>query len=90
MRSDAMIRVIPVVLMFGLCVSGCGRDASSADQSAGAAAAAPAAPPALVRVEVIREEPVAPEFRATGNVRPRHYSIVASGADGVVAEFPVE
>jgi len=90
MKSDAMIRVIPVVLIFGLCVSGCGRDASSDDQSAGAAAAAPAAPPALVRVEVIREEPVAPEFRATGNVRPRHYSIVASGADGVVAEFPVE
>jgi len=92
MKSDAMIRVIPLVLMFGVCVSGCGRDASSADQSAGgaAAAAAPAAPPALVRVAVIREEPVAPEFRATGNVRPRHYSIVASGADGVVAEFPVE
>ena len=91
MKSDAMIRVIPLVLMFGVSVSGCGRDASSADQSAGgAAAAAPAAPPALVRVAVIREEPVAPEFRATGNVRPRHYSIVASGADGVVAEFPVE
>ena len=25
-----------------------------------------------------------------GNVRPRHMSIVASGSDGVVDEFPIE
>ena len=31
-----------------------------------------------------------PEFRALGNVRPRHASIVASGADGIVEEFPLE
>lgn len=39
---------------------------------------------------MIRQENVTPEFRAVGNVRPRHMSVVASGSDGVVAEFPVE
>jgi RND family efflux transporter MFP subunit len=57
---------------------------------AAAGASAGAAPPTLVKAAVIRQEQIAPEFRATGNVRPRHFSIVASGADGVVAEFPIE
>lgn len=47
-------------------------------------------PPALVKVAVIRQEKIAPEFRALGNVRPRHSSIVASGSDGIVEEFPLE
>ena len=47
-------------------------------------------PPALVRVATIRQETIAPEFLAMGNVRPRHLSVVASGSDGVVAEFPIE
>jgi RND family efflux transporter MFP subunit len=47
-------------------------------------------PPALVKVAVIRQENIAPEFRALGNVRPRHSSIVASGSDGIVEEFPLE
>ena len=47
-------------------------------------------PPALVEVAVIRQENIAPEFRALGNVRPRHASIVASGSDGIVEEFPLE
>jgi HlyD family secretion protein len=61
-------------------------------ESGGAAAGGGAGsqPPALVRAAVIRAEAVAPEFRALGNVRPRHFSRVASGADGVVAEYPVE
>ncbi len=46
--------------------------------------------PALVRVTTIRQETIAPEFRALGNVRPRHMSVVASGSDGIVANFPVE
>ncbi len=33
---------------------------------------------------------MAPEFRALGNVRPRHFSVIASGSDGIVDEFPVE
>ena len=64
--------------------SGCSQTESPAP--AGAAAQ----PPALVRVATIRQETIAPGFRALGNVRPRHLSIVASGSDGVVAEFPVE
>ncbi len=47
-------------------------------------------PPALVKVAAIRQESIAPEFRALGNVRPRHASIVASGSDGIVEEFPLE
>ena len=47
-------------------------------------------PAALVRVEPIVRKSIAPEFRALGNVRPRHMSIVASGADGIVAEFPID
>lgn len=80
-------------------VPGCSQSASRAagddsgsSKSADAASAEkpPAQPPALVRVAVIRQENVTPEFRAVGNVRPRHMSVVASGSDGVVAEFPVE
>jgi len=64
--------------------SGCSQTESPAP--AGAAAQ----PPARVRVVAIRQETIAPEFRALGNVRPRHLSIVASGSEGVVAEFPIE
>ncbi|MEY3172722.1 MAG: Multidrug resistance protein MdtN [Planctomycetota bacterium] len=74
-------------------ISGCSGNSASAPGSAAAqsgSGGAPAQPPALVRVAVIRQEPVAPEFRAVGNIRPRHYSRVASGADGVVAEYPME
>lgn len=49
-----------------------------------------AQPPALVRVATIKQQTIAPEFRALGNVRPRYLSVVASGSDGVVAEFPIE
>jgi RND family efflux transporter MFP subunit len=55
-----------------------------------AAGGAPSQPPALVRVADVVRETVAPELRSLGNVRPRLVSIVASGADGIVAEFPVE
>lgn len=68
-------------------IPGCGGPTPPAAASGASAAAAP---PTLVKAAVIREEQIAPEFRATGNVRPRHFSIVASGADGVVAEFPIE
>lgn len=80
-------------------VPGCSQSASQAagdetgsDTSADAASAGkpPVQPPALVRVALIRQQNVTPEFRAVGNVRPRHVSVVASGSDGIVAEFPVE
>ena len=80
-------------------VPGCSQSASQAagdetgsDTSADAASAGkpPVQPPALVRVALIRQQNVTPEFRAVGNVRPRHMSVVASGSDGIVAEFPVE
>jgi len=43
-----------------------------------------------VRVATIRQQTIAPEFRALGNVRPRYFSVVASGADGIVAQFSAE
>lgn len=80
-------------------VPGCSQSASQAvaDESAGGKSGdgkppgqAAGQPPALVRVAMLRQENITPEFRALGNVRPRHMSVVASGSDGVVAEFPVE
>ncbi|HAP07909.1 MAG TPA: hypothetical protein DCR20_08770 [Planctomycetaceae bacterium] len=91
MHTSSFVARFFAVAFLSVCLAGCGRDAGSAEVATGGGpAAAAAAPPALVRTQVIREEDVSPEFRATGNVRPRHFSVVASGADGVVAEFPVE
>ena len=77
-----------VLLAAFIAIPGCSGGKPAASEAAGPASAEQ--PPALVKAAVIRQEQVAPEFRATGNVRPRHFSVVASGADGVVAEFPIE
>lgn len=69
---------------------GCSQSAADAPAGDVKSAAAAAPPPALVRVALIQQKVVTPEFRALGNVRPRHVSIVASGSDGIVAEYPVE
>ncbi len=45
-------------------------------------------PPALVRVAPIEKRAVSPQLNVVGSVLPRWTSIVASGADGVVAEYP--
>jgi HlyD family secretion protein len=63
---------------------------SNAHSGTNPATSAPVPPPALVRVATIRQQMIAPEFRALGNVRPRHVSLVASGSDGIVDEFPIE
>jgi RND family efflux transporter MFP subunit len=78
-------------LLFSVLLSGCSQSTSGIaqdDARTGESASAP--PPALVKVENIRSESVAPVFRAVGNVRPRHFSVVASGSDGIVELFPVE
>ena len=83
----------PLLLVFSLVIAGQGCSSSAAtsgDETAATASAVPAQPPALVRVSTIRKDSVAPEFRALGNVRPRHFSVIASGSDGIVDEFPVE
>ncbi|MCA9050272.1 MAG: efflux RND transporter periplasmic adaptor subunit [Planctomycetaceae bacterium] len=87
--------VIPAVrrLKFGLPILvmiGCSATEISAPEGADpASATAPAAgpPPALVRVRPVRRETIAPEVRAMGTVRPRHFSVVASAADGIVDTF---
>jgi len=74
--------------------SGCSQSATQALSDDGvqapATAAAAGPPAALVKVATIRIDRIGPEFRAMGNVRPRYFSIVASGADGIVEEFTVE
>lgn len=71
---------------------GCSTAVSSKadDEPATEAAAPPQQPPALVRVQDVRQEQIAPRLLAVGTVRPRHFSIIASAADGVVDEFLVE
>lgn len=76
-------------LLMLVALAGCTSSDAKTPQT-DAAASAPAEPPSLVRVAIIRDDTIAPEFRALGNVRPRHSSIVASGSDGIVAVFPVE
>lgn len=87
------------VTTFAMLAPGCSQTASQAVEENSAEAQSkdtkkqtgtPVQPPALVRVVTIKQETIAPEFRALGNVRPRHESIVASGSDGVVAKFHVE
>ncbi|MCA9011169.1 MAG: hypothetical protein KDB01_15570, partial [Planctomycetaceae bacterium] len=93
-------RVTVILILLGTLVStvtGCSRSATQAMEDHPQSAApktpgpsAPVQPPALVRVAIVREEKIAPEFRALGNVRPRFESIVASGSDGIVEQFPIE
>lgn len=89
-----------VILTAGVCLlpAGCSPsptqvagEASTVETEAGAPPGGNTGPPpALVKVAVIRQQNIAPEFRALGNVQPRHSSIVASGSDGIVEEFPLE
>lgn len=69
---------------------GCSKAPDDAASGVPAAGGPPADPPSLVKVQTIEQKSVAPEFLAMGNVRPRHFSIVASGSDGVVEEYPLE
>ena len=86
LRRQASASVLLLAAL--IVVTGCSGGKPEAQEATGAASAEQ--PPALVKAALIRQELVAPEFRAMGNVRPRHFSVVASGADGVVAEFPIE
>lgn len=83
-------RAIVGLAMLCIFLSGCSGNSSTPPEE-GAAAAPPAAPPpALVRVSAVRRQEIAPRLVAVGTVRPRHVSIIASAAEGVVDEFSVE
>lgn len=90
MKLTAMFSVLCMASLF----AGCSGSASGeAQRTAGATSTgteAPALPPALVRVKTVRREVIAPRIVAVGTVRARYSSIVASGSDGLVDEFPVE
>ncbi len=99
MKYGNVIALCLLVATLAAIAPGCSQTASQAvENNSGTAstdgtkapAGPPAEPPALVRVATIEQKIIAPEFRALGNVRPRHLSVVASGSEGVVAEFPIE
>lgn len=99
MKNGIVIANCLLFITLAAIVPGCSQSASQAVEAdpaaaspdgAKASAGPPPQPPALVRVATIRKESISPEFRALGNVRPRHLSIVASGSEGVVAEFSIE
>ena len=97
MKPDQPPKILTIVVILIATLQGCsqstsqtldaGRASSSPDDNK---TAAPVQPPALVRVATVRQQTIAPEFRALGNVRPRFVSVVASGADGIVAQFSAE
>ncbi len=96
-RSGRAPLVAGVLSAIVLATCGCGSatlapnaDATSLPGDGKAAEAAPAIPPALVRVEPVRRETIAPRLVAVGTVRARNSSTVASGSEGIVDEFPVE
>lgn len=88
-RSGSFL--LPFAFMLFL-AAGCSRpDSAASNENASAETEAPQGPPpALVRVEVVRQERIAPKLLAVGTVRPRHVSTIASAADGVIDEFSVE
>lgn len=91
--STSRMALFPFLAICLLLSGGCSGNSVPAEGDAAGKSGpggAAAQPPTLVRVATIRQEPVAPVFRAVGNIRPRHFSKVASGADGVVAEYPME
>jgi len=90
--SPSRMALFPLLTICLWLIGGCSGNSVPAggDAAQKSGSGPPAQPPALVRTAVIRQEPVAPVFRAVGNIRPRHFSKVASGADGVVAEYPME
>lgn len=85
------VRAVNSILLFSLLLAGCtpGDSAKSVDGDT-QAAAPPAAQAALVRVSPVRLKQIAPRLVAVGTVRPRHASVIASAADGVVDEFPLQ
>lgn len=91
-RATGGRRLVPVLglVAFSL-MCGC----SSATTGAVAEESATAAPPtaeraALVRIQTVKQQKVAARIVSVGTVRARFSSLVASGSDGVVDEFPVE
>ena len=79
------------VILISLLLAGCSGSNSTQQVEGDAQAAAPPPPrAALVRVSPVRFEQIAPRLVAVGTVRPRRVSIVASAADGIVDEFPLE
>lgn len=89
-KNESDMRRLLYWCLLMVLAGGCGKSVTDAADGAAGADGPMADPPSLVKVETIQQQSVAPEFLAMGNVRPRHFSIVASGSDGVVEEYPLE
>ena len=89
--SETSNRFLPLVfLIASFLVPGCSGAGPAAAPEAAQAAPPTVPPPALVRVQTVRHGQISPQLSAVGTVRPRHFSIIASAADGVVDEFAME
>jgi RND family efflux transporter MFP subunit len=76
-----------ILVLVAVLSSGCGSDES---EQAAKGPQSGERPPARVRVGQVELRKAPPQVTVIGTVVPRLYSIVASGADGIVAEFHVE
>ncbi len=68
----------------------CGCDFTEPGEAASGGSPQEGPPPALVRVATVEQRSVSPRVIVVGSIVPKRTSIVASGADGLVDEFPVE
>ncbi len=86
------LRPFRLFLALAVFFVGCTNAISDKDETADAGAdEVPAGPPpALVRVQSVKGELIAPVLQAVGTVRPIQVSVIASAADGVVDEFNEE
>lgn len=89
--------LLPLVFLSLSCASLTGCSGGSGERTEGApGGGAPGGPPgggpppALVRVAKVQSRTIAPRLLAVGTVRPRHTSVIASAAEGVVEDFPAE
>ena len=69
-------------------VCGCGLTEPEKAAAGGSQQQGP--PPALVRVATVEKRSVPPRVIVVGSIVPKRTSIVASGVEGLVKEFPVE
>lgn len=70
------------------CGSGAGDDEKGASDEAKSRPSGP--PPTLVRIASVKQHTISAKVTVVGSVVPVRESIVASGANGVVASFPIK
>ena len=81
-RTDVDLTATCICLAMALLLTvGCSHESPDEQPSP------PSPPPPSVRVDKVAQQMISPRLVAVGTVRPKHFSIIASAADGVVDEF---